>query len=249
MRTKSVEGGGQMDLRVDVFSDVVCPWCFVGKRRLERAIELLGDEARIEVTWRPFQLNPTMPREGIERREYRARKFGSLAQSEALDARLAAVGRAVGLDFRFDGISRTPNTFDAHRLLRLAHERGVQDAVAEGLFRAYFVEGRDVGDHAVLADVAVGAGLHRDEVVRYLASTEGVAQVADEEAEGRGLGIDGVPFFVVEGKYGISGAQPPEYLAAAFREIIQREDQATAPVAAGVATGAVCPPDDPEACS
>lgn len=238
-----------MKLRVDVFSDVVCPWCFVGKRRLERAVQLLGDDVNLDVTWRPFQLNPTMPREGIDRHEYRARKFGSQARSDALDAQLAAVGREVGLDFRFDLIARTPNTFDAHRLLRLARERDVQDRVAEGLFRAYFVEGRDVGDHAVLADVATRAGLDRDEVTRFLASSEGVAQVADEEAEGRDLGIDGVPFFVVNQTYGISGAQPPEYLAAAFREILQRERQASDPVAAGIATGAACSPDDPEACS
>ena len=237
-----------MNLRVDVFSDVVCPWCFVGKRRLERAIELLGDEIVIDITWRPFQLNPTMPREGIDRQEYRARKFGSLARSEALDAQLAAVGREVGLDFRFDRIARTPNTFDAHRLLRLAHERGVQDGVAEALFRAYFAEGRDVGDHAVLADVAADSGLNRDDVTRFLAGTEDVAQVADEEAGGRDLGIDGVPFFVVQGKYAISGAQPPAYLAAAFREILQRERDSGEPVAAGVASGAACSPDDPEAC-
>ena len=238
-----------MALRVDVFSDVVCPWCFVGKRRLEQAIQALGDEARIDVTWRPFQLNPTMPREGIDRQEYRARKFGSLARSEALDAQLAAVGREVGIHFRFDRMQRTPNTFDAHRLLRLAHERGVQDGVAEALFRAYFVEGRDLGDPAVLADLAADAGLDRAEVTRYLTGTDGVARVADEEAEGRDLGIDGVPFFVVNGAYGISGAQPPEYLAAAFREILRREQLAGDPVPAGVASGAVCSPDDPEACA
>ena len=238
-----------MDLRVDVYSDVVCPWCLVGKRRLEAAIGLLGDDARVNVTWRPFQLNPAMPREGIDRQEYRARKFGSLARSEALDAQLAAVGREVGLDFRFDRIARTPNTFDAHRLLWLARERGVQDAVSESLFRAYFVEGRDIGHHAVLADVVAGAGLDRDEVARVLAGNEGAAQVADEEAEGRALGIEGVPFFVINQAYGISGAQAPEYLAAAFREILQRERVSVEPVAAGVASGASCSPDTPEACS
>ena len=238
-----------MDLRVDVYSDVVCPWCFVGKRRMEAAMGLLGDDAQITVIWRPFQLNPTMPREGIDRQEYRARKFASLARSEALDAQLAAVGREVGLEFRFDRITRTPNTFDAHRLLWLARERRVQDAVAESLFRAYFVEGRDVGDHAVLADVAAGAGLDRDEVARLLAGNEGAAQVAEEEAEGRDLGIEGVPFFVVNQAYGISGAQPPEYLAAAFREILQRERASADPVAAGIPSGAACSPDDPEACS
>ena len=235
-----------MSLHVDVFSDVVCPWCFVGKRRLERAIELLGDETNVSVTWRPFQLNPSMPREGIDRREYRARKFGSQARSEALDAQLAAVGREVGLDFRFDRITRTPNTFDAHRLLWLARERGAQNEVAEALFRAYFVEGRDVGDHAVLADVAANAGLERDAVTRFLASTDGVAQVADEESQGRTLGIDGVPFFIVNGTFGISGARPPEYLAAAFREVLRRDQQAGEPVAVG--TGAACSPDAPDAC-
>ncbi len=237
-----------MNLHVDVFSDVVCPWCFVGKRRLETAIELLGDEAQIDIRWRPFQVNPSIPREGIDRRAYRARKFGSLARSEALDAQLAAIGRELGIDFRFDRIARTPNTFDAHRLLWLADERGVQDAVAEALFKAYFVEGRDVGDHAVLADVAAGAGLDRDGVASFLAGTEGAAQVADEEAEGRELGIDGVPFFVVNGAYGISGAQPPEYLAAAFREILRRERAPGEPVATGAA-GAACSVDNAEACS
>ena len=237
-----------MDLRVDVFSDVICPWCFVGKRRLEAAIGLLGDEAQVQVTWRPFQLNPTMPREGVERQQYRARKFRSLARSEALDAQLAATGREVGIDFRFDLMQRTPNTFEAHRLLRLAHERGVQDGVAEALFRGYFLEGADLGDHAALAEIAAGAGLDRDEVARYLASDKGVAQVADEEALGRDLGIDGVPFFVVEEKYAISGAQPAEYLAAAFREILQREQGSREPVAAGIASGAACSPDDPAAC-
>lgn len=238
-----------MDLRVDVFSDVVCPWCFVGKRRLEAALRELGDEARVVVTWRPFQLNPTMPREGIERQEYRARKFGSRAQSEVLDAQLAAVGREVGIELRFDRMARTPNTFDAHRLLRLAHERGVQDVVAEALFVAYFTHGVDIGDHAALADVAAGAGLDRAEVLRFLESTEGVAKVADEEARGRELGISGVPFFVVNDAYGISGAQPPEYLVAAFREIGQRERESGEPVAVGVGTGVACSPNDPEACA
>ena len=237
-----------MELRVDVFSDVVCPWCFVGKRRHEAALRELGDEARDEVAWRPFQLNPTMPREGIERQKYRARKFGSRAQSEALDAQLAAVGREVGIEFRFDLMARTPNTFDAHRLLRLAHERGVQDAVAEALFVAYFTNGVDIGDHAALADVAAGAGLGRAEVLRFLESTEGVARVADEEARGRELGISGVPFFVVDDAYGISGAQPPEYLVAAFREIGQHGQESGEPVAAGVASGAACAADDLEAC-
>src|SRR3712207_4639559 len=123
--TYEASEGASMDLRVDVYSDVVCPWCFVGKRRLESAIGLLGDDAHVNVTWRPFQLNPTLPREGIDRQEYRARKFGSLARSEALDAQVAAVGREVGLDFRFDRIARTPNTFDAHRLLWRSEERRV----------------------------------------------------------------------------------------------------------------------------
>src|ERR1700732_3554952 len=132
-----------MTLTVDVISDVICPWCYIGKRRLEEAVAAFGRE-QVRVRWHPFQLNPRMPKEGVNRREYRTAKFGSWERSLALDAQVAAAGRAEGIPFAHEKIERTPNTLDAHRLIWLAEKEGVQNAVVEALFRAYFTEGRDI---------------------------------------------------------------------------------------------------------
>ncbi len=209
-----------MPLAIDIFSDVVCPWCFVGKRRLERALALLGGGIETHITWRPFELNPDLPREGIDRAAYRRAKFGSAEASRVIDARLAAVGASVGIAFAFDKMRRTPNTFDAHRLLWLAHREGVQDQLAERLFAAYFLEGGNVGDYALLADAGAAAGLDRRSAERFLAGTEGAAEVRAEEARAWQLGIQGVPHFIVNGAYAVSGAQNPEILAAAFEEAL-----------------------------
>jgi len=205
-------------LTIDVISDVICPWCFIGKRRLEKALE--GRPA--SVRWHPFQLNPDMPREGIERREYRIRKFGSWERSQELDAQVAAAGRGEGIAFNFDRQSRTPNTLDAHRVIWLAGERGVQDAVVEALFLAYFTDGRDLSDRAALAEVVVGAGLDRDEVDELLEGDGGLDVVRAGEEHGRRLGVSGVPFFVINGKVAVSGAQPPE----AFLQAIEQAGEA-----------------------
>src|SRR6187200_3759218 len=143
--------GSKMNLSVEVISDVICPWCFIGKRRLEKAIAM--HDGAVEVRWLPFQLNPSMPKEGISRREYRTKKFGSWERSMELDARVIAVGKEEGIDFSFDRIERTPNTLDAHRLIWLADKEGVQDAVVESLFQAYFIKGKDIGGRQVLIDV------------------------------------------------------------------------------------------------
>src|SRR5262245_25329863 len=147
-----------MALHVDVISDVICPWCFIGKRRLEKAVAALDAKHEVWVRWLPFQLNPTMPRAGISRREYRTRKFGSWERSLELDARVFEVGKSEGIPFAFDRIERTPNTLNAHRLIWLAGKEGVQDAVVESLFRAYFTEGRDIGQRQTLLDVVAKAG-------------------------------------------------------------------------------------------
>ncbi len=167
-------------LTIDVISDVICPWCFIGKRRLEKA---LRDRAAA-VRWHPFQLNPDMPREGIERKSYRIRKFGSWERSQELDAHVGAAGRGEGIAFNFDRMARTPNTLDAHRVIWLAGERGVQDAVVEALFLAYFTDGRDLSDRATLADVAAGAGLDRAEVAGLLAGEADldVVRAGEEQA-------------------------------------------------------------------
>ena len=142
-----------------IVSDAICPWCYVGKRRLEQAFALIDGAPRPRVTWRPFELNPQMPKAGIDRREYRMRKFGSWERPLQLDAQLTEVGKSVGITFRYDLMKRTPNTFDAHRLIRLGGQLDAQDAMVETLFRAYFSEGRNIGDANVLAELAADAGL------------------------------------------------------------------------------------------
>lgn len=161
-----------MNLSVDVISDVICPWCFIGKRRLEKAIAAHGGLVRVR--WHPFQLNPAMPKEGVSRREYRIRKFGSWERSMELDANIIAVGKDEGIDFAFDRMERTPNTLDAHRLIWLADKEGVQDAVVEALFRAYFTGGRDISNRQALIDVVAEAGLERQRAEAMLNSDEGM---------------------------------------------------------------------------
>src|SRR6476646_9962658 len=159
-------------LAVDVVSDVICPWCFIGKRRLEKAIA--AQQHKVRVRWLPFQLNPTMPKDGISRREYRTRKFGSWERSLELDAKVVAVGETEGIHFAFDRIERTPNTLDAHRLIWLADKEDVQDALVEALFRAYFSEGQDISDRQTLIDVAADAGLDRNKAEAMLNTDDGL---------------------------------------------------------------------------
>ena len=207
-----------MGLAVDVISDVICPWCYIGKRRLEKATASFGGP--VSVRWLAFQLNPTMPKEGVSRREYRTRKFGSWERSQELDARVVAVGKEEGIHFAFDRIERTPNTLDAHWLIWLAEKQGVQDAVVEALFRAYFTEGRDISNRQTLLDVVAEAGLDRDEAEAMLHSEDGLEPVKEADALARRLRVEGVPFFVVNGKLTLSGAQPPDAFLEAFRQAL-----------------------------
>jgi len=201
-----------------IVSDAICPWCYVGKRRLEKALALLGEDQRFRMSWHPFELNPQMPKEGIERRVYRMKKFGSWERSLALDAQLAEVGKADGIAFRYDLIHRTPNTFNAHRLIWLAGRQDRQDAMVEALFRGYFSEGRDIGDSSVLAELAEEAGLDRAAVLAFLQGNEGAAEVAAEETIAQRAGLSGVPTFVLDGRVLFSGAQRAELIAQSLRE-------------------------------
>jgi predicted DsbA family dithiol-disulfide isomerase len=202
---------------VRIFSDVICPWCFIGKRRLEKALQLLAGRHEVQVEWHPFELNPQMPKEGMDRRAYRTRKFGTWEHSQALDAQVAAAGAAEGISFAaFEHMARTPNTFDAHRLIWLAQKEGQGDAVVEGLCRAYFTEGRDVGAHEVLVQVAAKAGLDAARVDVFLKGQDGAEEVLRLEGEARRLGVSAVPTFILEGGVVLSGAQPPEVIAAAI---------------------------------
>jgi predicted DsbA family dithiol-disulfide isomerase len=204
---------------VEVFSDVVCPWCYVGKRRLEQALERVKGVDDPHVIWRPFQLNPAMPRSGMDRRIYLEAKFGGPEALRSMQDRVAAVGTREGIEFAFDRIQRTPNTFDAHRLIWYAKQEKKQDEVVEELFRAYFVEGLDVGGLEVLASIAQRSGLDGADASRFLKSNEGEAVVREEEREGHRLGIRGVPYFILNERLAISGAQPVETFVSAIEQL------------------------------
>lgn len=206
-----------MALQIDVISDV-CPWCYIGKRRLEKAIAAHGKP--VKVRWLPFQLNPTMPKEGISRREYRTKKFGSWERSLELDAQMVAVGETEGIHFACGQIERTPNTLDAHRLIWLADKEGVQDAVVEALFVAYFTEGRDISNRDTLLDVVAEAGLDRDRAEAVLNSNDGLEAIKEAEGLSRRHRVDGVPFFIINGKITLGGAQPPEAFLEAFGKAV-----------------------------
>lgn len=197
-------------LDLEVASDVVCPWCYIGKRRLEKALELLKDEFEVNVRWLPFQLNPDLPPEGMPRAEYRKAKFGSLERSKQMDARVIAEGKGEGIDFAFDRMETQPNTRQAHRLIGFAQEQGLGNQVVNALFNAHFEQGRNIGDPKVLAEIAAQCGMQ--------GWPEKAQDVSQLEEEVRELGISGVPTFIFERRHGVSGAYPAEQLAEAMRQ-------------------------------
>ena len=204
--------------RIDVISDAICPWCYIGKRHLERALALLDKQGlHFTVAWHPFQLNPDMPREGVERAQYRLAKFGSAERSRQLDERITETAATVGLEFHLDRLTRTPNTLDAHRLIRLAGQRSVQDGVVEALFEGYFCDGADIGNADVLTRLGVEGGLERDEITVMLASDTGLKEVAAADRMARNAGIQGVPSFALQGHVLFSGAVPADEMVQAFR--------------------------------
>ncbi len=200
---------------IEIISDAICPWCFIGKRHLEAALALLAAEGlHFTTAWRPYQLNPDLPPEGIAREMYRTAKFGSLARSRELDANVAKAGQAVGVTFNFERIARTPNTVEAHRAIRAAGEMGLQDAMVERLFAAYFHEGQDIGDTAVLARLAAEIGLDP----KLLHGVNGRAEVLAEDAAARAAALNGVPSFLMKGYLLFSGAMQAEQMAQQFRK-------------------------------
>ncbi len=238
-------------VEIDVYSDVVCPWCYVGRRRLARAVELLADRHEVRVTWKPYQLNPWIPAEGMDRAEYRRMKFGSAERSSSMDDRLREAGQGEGIELAFERIRRTPNTVDAHRLIWHGAQQGRQFEVVDALFKAYFTDGQDIGDRTVLAEAAARAGLDASAARRFLDGDEGLAEVEEEESVGRSFGIDGVPFFVLAGKYGVSGAQPADVLVNVIERVVELEQQAARElitVGASGDAGSACSVDAPENC-
>lgn len=203
-------------IQIDVISDVICPWCFLGKRRLDKALALLPD-VKTEVVFRPFYLDPTIPAAGVDRHAYMEAKFGA-ERLKTIHDPLIAAGKEDGVPYAFDKISRTPNTLSAHRLLRWALLAGKQHDVAEALFMAYWNEGRDVGDHAVLAQISSACGMDGLKVQADLATDKDSDAVLKEMAMAQKMGVTGVPTFIINRKYGVVGAQSAEALADAIRK-------------------------------
>lgn len=208
-------------LTIDVVSDVACPWCYVGKARLAAALEKLGDEIAVEVRWRPYQLDPTLPKSGKDRTQYMIDKFGSLDRIAQAHTTLAALGKEIGIDFDFEAIRISPNTLDAHRLIRWAGSQGSerQMAMVSALFKAFWEEGRNIGDDDVLVALATEAGLDPEIVRPLLAGDADRAEVRQDVETAQRMGITGVPCFILDGKYAVMGAQDVDALVEAIRNV------------------------------
>ncbi len=213
-------------MQIEIYSDTICPWCLIGKRRLERALEE-QPQPDLKIVWRAFQLNPAMPAEGMDRQRYLELKFGGAERAATVYEPIKQAGLSEGIAFAFDKMTRTPNTLNSHRLLRFAQTKSqeIGEAVLEGLFQAYFFEGGDIGDLELLTEIAVKAGLEREEIAAYLASDEDRETVAAEDARAREIGIQGVPTYILDGHYVLSGAHPPEVLFRLF-DLVNGKQQA-----------------------
>jgi predicted DsbA family dithiol-disulfide isomerase len=211
-------------MRLDIYSDTICPWCFIGKRRLERALAE-RPQPGLQIHWRAFQLNPGMPPEGMDRRYYLEAKFGGVERAGRIYEMVRAAGASEGIRFAFDRIARTPSTLNSHRLIRHASAQGRQEEMLEATFCAYFLEGRDIGSTEVLVELAEDAGLDGDAARRYLECEDDLETVLSEDRTARRLGITGVPCFVFNGRFALSGAQEPEALFQLF-DLAREDDQA-----------------------
>jgi predicted DsbA family dithiol-disulfide isomerase len=233
-------------LRVDIWSDIACPWCYVGKRRLETALGRFSHPGGVSVVWRAFELDPSAPRERDRTQSYAerlARKYGfSVGEGEARLENLTRIASAEGLSFRFDRV-RSGNTFDAHRVLHLAARKGAQGAVKERFLRAYMTEGEPIGDPETLVRLSAEAGLDPSEVRAALASDAHAREVRDDEEEAKAHGIGGVPFFVIAGRYAVSGAQPAEILLQALRRAASELAPRPPATADGAGAAASCDAD------
>ena len=214
-------------VRLDIISDPICPWCYIGKAQLDRAIAETGVNP-FDIGWRIFQLNPDMPAEGMDRRSYLEAKFGGPERAKEIYARIEKAAAEAGIAVHFDRIGRTPNTMDAHRLIRWSRTTGHQHDLVGRLFVDYFERGRDISDHEVLVEAAAAVGMERDVVSRLLAGEADRDQLREEDRAAREMGVNGVPCFVVGGRYVLQGAQPAETWAKVIRELIQPQDRAEA---------------------
>ena len=210
-------------IKLDILSDPICPWCYIGKTHLDRALEAHADHP-FQIEWHPFQLNPEMAPEGMDRRAYLEGKFGGKAGADEVYGRIAETAKAAGLDLALDAIERTPNTLDAHRLIHWAGLEGRQTFVVSRLFKAYFEEARDIGDHGVLLDIAEEAGLDRAMIERLLDSDADRDDIRARDAHARERGVTGVPTFVVANQHVVPGAQPPELWEKVIEELTAQQN-------------------------
>ncbi len=217
-------------ITIDIVSDVVCPWCYLGKARLELAIAEVQDEVGVDLNWRPYRLNPDYPPEGVDQKKALEQKLGGAERVAQGHKMLTDLGRDVGIKFDFDAIKIGPNTLDAHRLIHWAvtESREKQDKVVDALFKANFEDGRNVGDHAVLLDIAEKAGLDRSVISTLLASDADRDLIVGEIDAAQKIGVNGVPFFIFDQQYAVSGAQTPDVLASALRDIAKMKAEARA---------------------
>jgi predicted DsbA family dithiol-disulfide isomerase len=223
-------------IRIDIASDVVCPWCYIGKRRLEKAVEQMRDQFDFSIHYHPFELNPQMPAEGKDQVSYLSNKFGGRERYDQLTQQVTDVAATEGIEFNYSKQKISPNTRNAHRVVWLAEEHGVQQPVVEALFKAYFTDGVDLSSDKNLITIATQAGLPKEAVETLFSSDKNLAEVITAEAELQKLGISGVPFYIINNKYGISGAQSPKTFAEAFMQVAN-EVQVTG--------GESCSVDDP----
>ncbi|WP_296104565.1 DsbA family oxidoreductase [uncultured Agrobacterium sp.] len=212
---------------IDIVSDVVCPWCYLGKARLDLALAEVQDEVSVDVNWRPYQLNPDYPAEGVDQKAELEKKLGGKDRVEQAHTMLTQLGRDVGIAYDFDAIKIGPNTLDAHRLSLWAHAEGreLQDKIVTALFKANFEEGRNIGDHAVLIDIAGACGMDREMVRRLLTSDADKDTIKAEIDAAQQMGVSGVPFFIMDQKYAVSGAQTPDVLVNALRDIAKMKEE------------------------
>lgn len=211
-------------LLLEIVSDTICPWCYIGKKKLDAALDIIGAEIEFDVRWRPFELNPNMPREGLDRKAYRSRKFRSWERSLALDAQVHEAGEAVDLEFHHDRMAKTPNTLSSHVLVRLALDAGLQNSVVDAIFKAYFTDGLDVGDVDVLADIGASCGMNRDRAAQMLADDGLRYDVKAEATAFSEAGVNSVPSIMLNRHLLLNGAQAPERIADTLRRAAANED-------------------------
>lgn len=208
-------------IKLDIFSDTICPWCYIGKKRLDRAIKKFNTE-EFMITWRPFQLNPNMQADGMDRTEYLVSKFGSEDAAKTIYDNIFEEGEKEEIYFQFDDIKITPNSFNSHRLLALAYQKKIQDRMIEDIFQSYFIRGEDIGDPTVLLDIAIKHNIDEDEFKNYLMNKENIEPLANEEIQARKMGINSVPTFIVNQQIVINGAQSVDNFELIFTKLLSK---------------------------